>query len=547
MNSDLSTPGSGPPSTVAKFDLSPPEPRTISTEESPSYALGFESQENEVELASAPISGTIPSWLSGTLVRTGPAKFEVGRQKFNHWFDGLGMLHRFSLSNGEVSYGNKFIQSRAYMHAMENDQISFREFATDPDKELYKHVSQGYEPHGTDNAIVNVVKVQNKILAMTQMPLAIEIDAKTLKTIGTYDYEDNLPDGFTTPHPHVDPEDGSLYNWTISLDPPVSHNLYRLDPQTHERELLTTLRTEAPAFVNSFAMTERYIILVEQPFLLDYMALIAGDKPFVQCFDWLPEEPTIFWIIDKSDGEVVRRFDTDAFFFLHHINAFQTDDEFVVDMITYDDPGIIQALYLDNLRSGGSIPVPQPRRFRLNLVDDRVYSEPLRDAFVELPRINYEMVNGRPYRYFYGFGGYGSLLGGEKLTFDYANSLVKVDTSGGLTKYWQVADCFPGEPIFVPQPGGVAEDDGVLLSVVLDAAAGRSFLLVLDARTMAEVGRAGLPHHIPFTLGGSFFTEEELEEPPDLGFADTRAGEFELPSESSIAISSSWLKRLGMQ
>jgi carotenoid cleavage dioxygenase-like enzyme len=32
-------------------------------------------------------------------------------------------------------------------------------------------------------------------------------------------------------------------------------------------------------------------------------------------------------------------------------------------------------------------------------------------------------------------------------------------------------------------PGGYAEDDGVLLSVVLDAGQRRSFLLVLDAAT----------------------------------------------------------------
>ena len=34
------------------------------------------------------------------------------------------------------------------------------------------------------------------------------------------------------------------------------------------------------------------------------------------------------------------------------------------------------------------------------------------------------------------------------------------------------------------------EDDGVLLSVVLDGPAGKSYLLVLDAKTMTEMGRA---------------------------------------------------------
>jgi beta,beta-carotene 9',10'-dioxygenase len=58
--------------------------------------------------------------------------------------------------------------------------------------------------------------------------------------------------------------------------------------------------------------------------------------------------------------------------------------------------------------------------------------------------------------------------------------------------------------VFVPRPGGVDEDDGVLLSVVLDAAARASFLLVLDARTLKEQARALVPHHIPFGFHGIF-------------------------------------------
>ena len=44
-----------------------------------------------------------------------------------------------------------------------------------------------------------------------------------------------------------------------------------------------------------------------------------------------------------------------------------------------------------------------------------------------------------------------------------------------------------------------------MLSVVLDARAGRSFLLVLDAGTFEELARAEVPHHIPFGFHGQFF------------------------------------------
>ena len=52
------------------------------------------------------------------------------------------------------------------------------------------------------------------------------------------------------------------------------------------------------------------------------------------------------------------------------------------------------------------------------------------------------------------------------------------------------------------RPRGRGRDDGVLLSVVLDAGRRTSFLLVLDARDMTELGRAAVPHHIPFGFHG---------------------------------------------
>jgi carotenoid cleavage dioxygenase-like enzyme len=40
-----------------------------------SNQLGFTTLENEVVLDSLIVSGEIPSWLSGTLIRNGPAMF----------------------------------------------------------------------------------------------------------------------------------------------------------------------------------------------------------------------------------------------------------------------------------------------------------------------------------------------------------------------------------------------------------------------------------------------------------------------------------------
>jgi carotenoid cleavage dioxygenase-like enzyme len=78
---------------------------------------------------------------------------------------------------------------------------------------------------------------------------------------------------------------------------------------------------------------------------------------------------------------------------------------------------------------------------------------------------------------------------------------------------WTATRTYPGEPVFVARPGATDEDDGVLVSVVLDAAAGDSFLLVLDAGGMHELARARVPHHIPFGFHGIFTAVAAGSEP----------------------------------
>ena len=66
-------------------------------------------------------------------------------------------------------------------------------------------------------------------------------------------------------------------------------------------------------------------------------------------------------------------------------------------------------------------------------------------------------------------------------------------------------DEYPGEPVFIPT-GGDAEDEGVIVTLVFDAAAKRSSIVGLDARDVAArpLFRARLKHHVPYSLHGFF-------------------------------------------
>lgn len=83
------------------------------------------------------------------------------------------------------------------------------------------------------------------------------------------------------------------------------------------------------------------------------------------------------------------------------------------------------------------------------------------------------------------------------------DGLLKYDSQTRTAKTWKVHAQSPGEAIFLPDPEGDGEDEGILLSVVLDGVAGKSYLLVLDAKEFVEIGRAEMVTVVSFGFHGA--------------------------------------------
>ncbi len=457
-------------------------------------ALGFQTLEDERTIDSLERSGELPSWLSGSLLRTGPAKFEAGEQRMRHWFDGLAMLHRFTIDRGEISYGSRFLESRSYRAAREQGRIVYSEFATDPCRSLFKRVQTLFSPGASisDNANVNVMKLGERFVAMTETPLPVEFDAATLRAAGT---AFRAPGELTTAHPHLDRATGGMLNYAAKLGPRNTYRFFAMGPGERQPRVIASLPVKEPAYMHSFGLTERYLVLAEFPYVVNPLALALSGRPYIENYRWKPERGTRFTLIERATGRAAAVVEGDACFAFHHVNAYEDGEDVVVDLCAYPDPGIVSDLYLERLRAGKPVAGAALTRFRLPAAGGRASSERLAAEDLELPRINYGRCNERPYRYVWGNGtGAGGWL----------ERIAKVDIHGGATASWAEPGCYPGEPVFVAEPGGEDEDRGVLLSVVLDAAAERSFLLVLDAADLTEIARASVPHHIPFSFHGQF-------------------------------------------
>jgi carotenoid cleavage dioxygenase-like enzyme len=463
------------------------------------YASGFASLDDEIIVEALPVTGAVPEWLSGQLVRNGPAKFEAGEQKFRHWFDGQAMLHRFAFEHGRVSYRNQFLDTPTFRAARDDGRIEFAEFATDPCRSLFARLFTWYRRFpSSKNTCVNVVPMADGVVALTETPIAVRFDPESLETLGIDRYDDDLTGNVTTAHPHQAPLSGDLVNYVLKFGRKSEYQVYRQSPGSMKRELVAAIPDDAPSYMHSFAITENYAVLAVFPFVVNPLSLLMRGKPFIQNYRWRPELGTRFVVVGLADGVVRGTYRTDAFFAFHHINAYEEGGDLVVDTSAYDDAAVIDALYLDTLRAGTEIPVPRPTRYRIGLDSGTVRTERLSEQPLELPRIDYGSRNGRPYRFAYG------VSRREQAGDDFFDRLVKLDVTTGETRIWTEPGCYPGEPVFVSAPSSTSEDDGVVLCVVLDSASARSFMLVLDATSFTELARASVPHAIPFGFHGQF-------------------------------------------
>jgi beta,beta-carotene 9',10'-dioxygenase len=471
----------------------------------PPYYLGFTTLASETSVEELPVRGLVPAWLTGTLVRNGPAKFEVGDQKYNHWFDGLAMLHKFAFAAGRVSYANRYLRSRAYEEATAKGKISQREFATDPCRSLFQRVASWFSPTFSDNGSVNIAKFADAVVALTETRLPVRFDPDTLATLGVCEYDRQIPGPLSTAHPHFDHARGRHYNYMLDFGWRSKYRLFGIDRETGRQSVLATIPVERPAYMHSFGMTERYLILAEFPLVVNPLRLLFSGQPFIRNYRWEPDRGVRFHVVEKEGGRVVRTARAAAFFAFHHVNAFEDGDEVVVDIVTNPDAAVIDQLYLDRLRSAEPVAATgKLTRFRIGAGED-VVGERLSEVPLEFPRFAYRRLAGRPYRYVYGAG--------NEVPGNFIDSLVKLDLEGGTASSWHEEGCYPGEPVFVAAPGAANEDGGVILSVVLDARKAASFLLILDASTCGELGRAEAPHHIPFGFHGNYLAEASRSAP----------------------------------
>jgi beta,beta-carotene 9',10'-dioxygenase len=113
--------------------------------------------------AQEPVEATLhgaelPHWLSGTLYRNGPGRYEYTDKAHKHLFDGHSCVHKFKIESGKVTYSNKFLETKSYTQAAHENRL-FPVFGTaDLCSTIFGRLKTFFElPDTFDNVNVSIL------------------------------------------------------------------------------------------------------------------------------------------------------------------------------------------------------------------------------------------------------------------------------------------------------------------------------------------------------------------------------------------------------
>jgi all-trans-8'-apo-beta-carotenal 15,15'-oxygenase len=484
----------------------------------------------EFDIPVTEITGRLPDELIGTLYRNGSGRWNIGDSRVESIYDADGMVSAFVLDGTGVRFRNRFVRTEHYLTSTRAGGVQDRGFSTQrpggPMRNAFRL------PANTANTSVMVN--HDRLLALWEGGRPHELDLDSLDTFGMTSLGGALkgPVGAYSAHYSYDPVADTKVNfgfdpyfprldfaWALrgSRGAERRRRLRELVAESIPRARLRLYETDAHGvtryvravplpgmgIVHDMALTSRYAVFVVSPLRINPMAL-TGYASFWDAMTFKSGMPSYF-VLAPRDGGPVRTVETDAFYHWHFTNAYDDGEDVIVELPRFTPESYAgMKSYTAHIRSdiaqigdnASSSEAIVLTRFRISS-SGRVSRERLADFGCEFPQIDQRRSTAR-----HDF----SYVAVQQPARFRGQGIARVDHRTGNAQLY----CPPGqvlvEPTFVARAGGVAEDDGWILSVGYDESRHRSRLMVFDAAHLADgpLAEAWLPFHIPMSYHGTF-------------------------------------------
>jgi all-trans-8'-apo-beta-carotenal 15,15'-oxygenase len=451
---------------------------------------------SEVDEELPVVEGALPGELRGVLYRNGPGRMEAGGVRYQHPFDGDGLVLRFAFDGTRVRYRNRFVRTRESIEEARAGRMLYRTFGTNLPGGLRANL---FRLRIKNAANTSVVLHAGKLLALWEAGLPHELDAATLETIGRHSFGGRLvnrasdrvlaPELAFSAHPKRDAATGELWSFGAVPGWRGRLHLYRVDEKGVMDEP-EAMPLEPFSFVHDFALTDRWRLFFLTPVTFAPFRVLTGlVTPAGSLRGDLVGAPITILLVPRGRGGTRRavRVTAPPGFLFHFAGAWEDGERVIVDGMRFD-----RFPEIDALMPRGDIATPAPRltRWIIDVKRQSVETRTLSDHPMELPRTDAD-GDGRPHATVYAVAR-APTAAGFPLT---GIAAVTVDRATPTTRFRDFAPDLPGEPIPVGD---------YLLTLVYRAAAHRSELVVLRRDDLSTVCVLRLPHHVPPGFHGTF-------------------------------------------
>lgn len=446
------------------------------------------------------VEGALPGGLSGTFYAVGGAGTRVGETAL-HGLDAHGRVTAVTLGGGRGRLSAKMVETPLFGAERAKQAMAKRRVFTNKPARW----SNLFDVDLGNNAVHNVIPWGGRLVVAND-PGFFVLDPASLETVG--------------PAP-VGPKKGATFSPMPRRDPRTGrHVVFEHRPGLRDTLVVRELDDAfSVAAEQSYALPRGASLFHDVAFTESWYAVVAfgalsvpgalwGARPFFEAVRFGAEIPVLY-LLPRAGGAAVPIPLPGALSHFHFWNAHEVDGRVVLDAIGYPSLVNFSALHPPKARAAVGVritPTPASRSVRYVVDAERreARAEPLSEVPAEAPAIR-EDRRGRGYRY-----GWAPTSGGpgdeeDRGAYFWFHALARHDFAERRAELWDAGPrTYVSPAAFVPR--GEAEDDGWVLALLQDAAAGTTSLAVFEAWAIGKgpvarlraPGLIGMVSHVAF-------------------------------------------------
>lgn len=454
--------------------------------------IGLANTEANFAPSKLTLEGKLPTDLSGVFYRNGPGKHERGDIRYQHLFEGDGMVQRFELGNGEIHHFGRFLETPKYMAEEQSQEFLY---AGPETKFNAKKATKNADTVNVANT--NVLPVGNDLWALWEAGSASRVDPDTLDYQGTINlgegnqYGDSLKGLPFSAHPKVEPS-GDIWNFGLSHSGHVI--LYHLSANGKLQKVKLVDAKYKGKMLHDFLVTEKHVLLILPSLSFSGSGVDSSERLFSGIkFDG--NLPLRVMVLRKSDFSLAKEFELPPGFVFHFGNAWEDQSGVIrFDASLYPNVDILHDMsnmMLGDLSHGHT----NSKLALYELHPNGKVQHFISDVFSEFPRVFADQQTHRNRKLYH--------LSTLKNKI-WNDTVCSYDVETGKQDLY----CM-GEDFHVEEHIPVRAKDGknsYMIGTALHVPSKRTCLNIFNSEDLNQgpIARAWLPHHLPLGFHGCF-------------------------------------------